>query len=206
MLKLLLLNGPPRSGKDTIANYIEEKYEKVEHVKLATPLKMETLKRYLKKETFTSEEYHTYCETLKDVPLEVFGGLTPRKAIIKTDKKLIRERGEGYLVKALFDLMEKAPGKLYVCSDGGKPDELETLKNRTPEGSRVLLARVYRQGTSFRGDSRGYHEPFSIENSVTHYQTIINEGLDGLSEHVKMEIQSSLFNFFNIFYKKKEVA
>lgn len=186
-MKVILFNGPPRSGKDTCTKYLTDNYEGAEHYKLSRFLKEETLRRLQIPVAELEAPLQTYFEILKDTPLDVFGGSTPRKAVIKMDKTLIKDFGEGYLVRRFFEYAKE--DKVYVLSDSGKPSELEIFKELTPVGSLITVVRLSRGNLTFRGDSRKYHRAFELEGSTVRFYDLPNEGEAGIEFDVKLQMK-----------------
>lgn len=82
MAHLYLLNGPPRSGKDTVAHIMTEDLFRGRHLKLAAELKERTHGAYRLLRHDGKPFDHDAYEAQKDVPREAFMGMTPRAAYI----------------------------------------------------------------------------------------------------------------------------
>jgi len=95
-MKILLLNGPPGSGKDHAARVIRDRYfGRVAITKFAKVLKERTHALYGLGETDpvegTFKPYaHDEYENVKDTPLDEFLGLTPRQAYIGVSERYFK--------------------------------------------------------------------------------------------------------------------
>ena len=157
----IALNGPPRSGKDTIANIIDERFElaitPVIRKILIMPCRLATY-------AFLGVRYDdAHYEANKDIPQKVLGGRTIRQFMIDIMEQHIKPSyGEDFAVRSLVNSLGTAihlPG-ICVISDLGFQIEIESLENAfAPE--RVLCVQLERNGLTFEGDSRGYVKGFN---------------------------------------------
>ena len=170
-MKMIVLNGPPRSGKDTF-------------LKLMKAVFMDDLPT----DTFVPFSYkHTLCagvakrynltaqyvwelnaNTLtKDVKYDMFGGKSVRECLIYESEEVIKkEHGEnGVATQTFKDLqiswMADSNIPLDDCviatPDGGFESEMqEAMDFFGIERKDILLIRFYRDGCTFDGDSRSY--------------------------------------------------
>lgn len=151
MKKVLLMNGPPRSGKDTICNYVMAKRPNATHLKFAKHLKGETHKYF-----GVDRPWDFYEGDIKDQPLSEFNGMTPRQAYIHYSEDIIKPKyGKDYWAKLLVDEIEESQSEFFVVSDLGFPEEWEILVSRFEE-MKIGIVRVFRGTCDYSADSRGY--------------------------------------------------
>lgn len=155
MKHILILNGPPRSGKDAAATYLETTHNYF-HLKFAQTLKDFTHRLY--KLNVNSE----YFNDTKDQVLEEFYGITPRQAYIQMSEAYIKPLyGTGFFSKKLVEKIEYTErvtrnfNNMYVISDGGFPEEISFLRELLPSAC-IYVVRVHREGCNFDNDSRNY--------------------------------------------------
>ena len=149
-MKIILLNAPPNTGKDTIADYVVEKYG------------------------FTKEQFKTPLFTiaaaLLGMPLEDFLlkyqdrqwkeskhsllGISIRELLIKISeewtKPLLGNRAFGVLAA---ERMQHNTN--YIFSDSGFIEELDPIVEKFG-AENIIVVRIMREGCSYAGDSRGY--------------------------------------------------
>ena len=163
-MKVILLNGPARSGKDSLANSFtrlaHDEGLKAEVVKFAGPLK-EMVHR-----AFGLPEAHDSQESCKDTPLPQLFGKTPRQVYIALSETFMKPMlGTGIFGRLLADeieLLEKIakedgePGAdFYLVSDSGFFTEAAVVVDRFGLDN-IILVHLERDGYDFTGDSRGY--------------------------------------------------
>lgn len=152
----IALNGPPRSGKDTIANLIDERFELA-----ITPTVRKILIMPCRLAAFaflgipySDAEYNR----IKDQPQAVFGGETLRRFMIRLMEEHIKIKyNQAFAVDALVNGLGTSihlPG-ICIISDLGFQVEIERLEEAFGM-DRVLCAQLKRDGTSWEGDSRNY--------------------------------------------------
>lgn len=178
MKSLILLNGPPRCGKDTAGAILERRIggdgsvvwvEKVSRI-----LKERTHALYGQVDRTGAPLPHDYFEDQKDTPLPEFLGLTPRQAYIAVSEKYLKPlHGEDALGKMLADDLAKTLNdpafpkpRAVIVTDSGFRAESEPL---AAMAERTLLVHIHREGCTFEGDSRDYwnwRAPHGPERSV----------------------------------------
>lgn len=156
-MHILFLNGPPRSGKDTIADYLVMKgYKKMKFAEVI----FYDLQNIL---GLTDEQLSLYREEKKDDHL-LFDTTLRKMAINYSEKVIIPRHGEHYWSKILLEKMRnydyKSAGKLgnnIVVSDLGFEREYEFFeKNLRFPYEQFTVIRVERKGCSYANDSREY--------------------------------------------------
>lgn len=170
MKKILLVNGPPRSGKDTVGRIVSELVPDVHVTKFAHALKSATHALFLglhgefdKLDMSSMEDNCLVCsddayyEAQKDVPGMVrFFGITPRKAYILVSEVLCKPTlGKQVFGDILADAIERRSEEYIVVTDSGFVEEAGPLVKRFGVEN-MDLAQVSRPGCNFRDDSRSY--------------------------------------------------
>jgi hypothetical protein len=155
-VKVVLLNGPPRSGKDFAANAIRENWQDRAWVlKFAGPVKSAT------HAAFGIDRPQDAYEHCKDQPSKDFDGLTPREAYIAFSEKAMKPAfGTDIFGRAMRRQIERAAANgfgLVAISDSGFMEEAQQVRALVGQDN-MLLIRLRRNGCSFVGDSRGYIE------------------------------------------------
>lgn len=157
MIRILLLNGPPRSGKDAIGHALAQRIRGSRIVKMAEYLKLATHRLY----DCVSEacEDAAFYELVKDQPLDVFFGLTPRQAYIHVSESYFKPiHGSAFfgdrLVETIKGLWE-SDARTFIVTDCGFKEEVVPLIYAFKPSS-ISILQLRRKGTSFSSDSRGY--------------------------------------------------
>ena len=155
MGSVIIMNGPPNSGKDAA----------MEHLVSPPRGEYNFLRRMFKEKLYslTAAIYGIPLGLLievctdrehKDVPADLLGGLSPRQALIKVSEEVIKPNyGNQYFGE--YAASRIAGGGNYVFSDGGFIEELAPVV-RCFGGNNVLVVRVHRPDCTFEGDSRDY--------------------------------------------------
>lgn len=169
MTRVIILNGPPRSGKDTAYRGLKNAYPLMfERIKFATPLK-EACHILLGNE-YSEDEF----ENEKDVASDYFFGVSPREFYIELaehikDKYTKEFFGYIFLRRYRWGGCETfTPQPIVIISDCGFKEELQPLI-RFFGLNEMALIRIHRQGKDFSNDSRGY-----IENVLPREYDIFN--------------------------------
>ena len=158
LLKLVIvLNGPPGVGKDTIARAMTEM--------LGAPVKLEfKTQLFTELALWSGVPVHELIarnsdRSLKEVPWDKLKGLSVRQALIHVSEDIIKPRyGAGYFGTAAAARAEQVieAGGVPVFSDGGFNVEIQALASAVGPDVPVLVVRMHRDGCSFDGDSRSY--------------------------------------------------
>lgn len=151
MNKVILLNGPPRCGKDTVANYICRRFD-AHHHKHALILQRAVSALF----AVPWPEWQARYEPDKDTPWETLEGLTPRQAMIWVSEEVMKPRfGHTYFGRKLAATITAGRAPLNVISDCGFQLEQDPIIS-TFGAENCILIRIHRPGTSFANDSRSY--------------------------------------------------
>ena len=168
---IILVNGPARSGKDTIGNIIAEATG-AQRCKFAGALKRATHAFFhaLRDDFNLGSAPHTrqaaghsarddaYYEAEKASRMDLFRRLTPREAYIEVSETFMKKTfGNKVFGNILADEISRTDADLFVVTDSGFAGEAEVLIDRFGADN-VKLIRVGRDGYTFEGDSRGYIE------------------------------------------------
>lgn len=142
-MKIIALNGPAGSGKDTLASLlIPLGYQ---HYKFSSPLKG-ALSQFLP--SSIDPAIH------KDHILP--NGLTVRQALISLSEDWVKPTfGQAHFGELLAHQLKSCSHTRVVLSDSRFAEELTP----TLELGTVLVVRIYRPGHSFEGDSGSYYDP-----------------------------------------------
>lgn len=160
-MKLILLNGPPRSGKDEAAKILKSYLvinTRVYHEKFSAPIKRAFASAANARiENFNVDYYEEHKEEV--IP---WLGVSYRQWQIDFSEKFMKPLyGENIFGRMLLDRLEerKHDGAICIVSDCGFQIEFETLLAAFDPAD-ILLIRLYREGCSFKGDSREYVDPW----------------------------------------------
>lgn len=182
MATIIILNAPPRAGKDTIAKIIDEQYG-LPVVSFKTP--MFNIARGILGESDFKEFMAVYETDRKDTqPLSILHGSTCREFMIWISESVIKPRfGKKHFGWLMAELLTEMEGDvdLTICSDGGFPDEVEALIDF---GHRVKLVRMHREGFDFSKDSRDYiylSEEYKSKPGVVEFDLTLQDGCPNLA-------------------------
>lgn len=173
-MKIIITNGPPRSGKDTLCGLILKGITDHDLIPLSykKTLYVGVARRY---GLSVEAVYQMNADTLiKDEPSPLFGGKSVRQALIYESESVIKkELGPQGVAIQTFKLLEEEYGKerlknaVLYCSDGGFNSELDAAYDFFGIGVEdVYIIRMLREGCSFEGDSREFldHPDIVISN------------------------------------------
>jgi len=188
-MKILLINGPPRSGKDALGIEVCRRVFRAangwhaQRRKFATALKEMTHRLY---DILHDDEYEGHVgqdayEDSKDQPSSDFRGITPRQAYIGVSELLMKKlHGPRVFGEILRDNLKhhKTNKVLAAITDSGFPEEAQVMVEEFGREN-VYLLHIHREGATFSGDSRGYVDlDLPMENKLR----IKNDGtLDDLA-------------------------
>lgn len=156
-MKIVLLNGAPRAGKDTAGKLILEYVVNGQngyHYKFSDPLKSSV------HAMFHISIEPDALESVKDVPHAGMFGKTPREMYIHFSEHCMKPKlGQNVfaelMVKRLELLRSRHKDSVVVATDCGFQPEADVLIDFVGTKN-VLLVELRREGCSFKGDSRGY--------------------------------------------------
>jgi len=149
--KIILFNGPPKSGKDFGAQYVEANFEGAILNKFAKVLKERTHALY-----GFHWRTHDYYEDCKNDSHKDFLGLSPRQAYINVSETYFKPtHGEKVFGILLAQELDKSEWDLVAISDSGFKGEAEVLIDKYG-AENITLIRVHREGCDFSKDSRSH--------------------------------------------------
>jgi hypothetical protein len=122
MTKIVLLNGPPGSGKDTLGNHAADYIPYANTYKFAEAVKLGTHALYgmpgLPRDWF---------ETTKEIPQACFDGLTPRQAYIHYSEKVVKPIFGSGLAKCLSGSLSAKIRNWHLLPTAGSGQKLSRL-------------------------------------------------------------------------------
>lgn len=147
--RLVLFNGPPRSGKDTASKILSELLGGPPVYWLA-----DHLCTMVQRAHWLDPHPKAY-EGVKDVPMPALEGKTPRQARIAFAERYIKPTyGADFFAKRLHESMPSTV-KLKIIADLGFDEEMRLLEQH----HRCVIVQLRREGCDFSNDSRKYVEP-----------------------------------------------
>lgn len=166
--KAFILNAPPRSGKDSLKDYMIENTAAGEYMFKAKLFAIAYVSGNFTPTEWQSVWIPRYESDLKDEPWERLGGLSQRQYLIKISEEWIKPTfGNDYFGICLADSIRTDNLDLAIISDGGFPDEVQPLIDILGKEN-VFILQWNKKGCSFDNDSRNY---------ITEYpENIVNLG------------------------------
>lgn len=150
-MAIVILNAPPVSGKDTIANILAKLhgFRKVEFKQ-----RIYDIAKAILGDSFSQLQKDLANRESKEAPQDYLGSLSPRQFLIKVSEDWIKPVfGDDYFGVAAAEAAAKNLQHHVVFSDGGFPDEVLPLRELDVP---VVVIRLYREGYGFGSDSRSY--------------------------------------------------
>lgn len=151
---LILINGPPGSGKTTLGDYISKKYS-IPHLEFKRPL-IDICKSLLKIDSdLTWNNIYSY----KDIPnphstfpLNSENLMTPRECLIYTAEKIVKPTlGKNVFVKSVVKQAVNSGSEFAVISDLGFQEEYDYICKK---GIPHIVFTLRRTGHNYSKDSR----------------------------------------------------
>lgn len=174
--KIILFNGPPRSGKDTAVdfamNYLEKRGERY---RFASPLKdgVHALFGFKGVDTeFFNKHKDNALEVFKAVPDCAHSDInTPRQAYIYMSEECLKPVfGKDFFARVAVRNITNMRHPVVVISDCGFDEEAGALVEAFGKEN-IAIVHMYREGCSFDNDSRKY-----VTNTECETFNIYNDG------------------------------
>lgn len=174
-ITIICVNGPPRSGKDTVGDFIRReaqfKNKKILVMKFAQPI-IDNVKRVLGISDYT---FDVLMQGDKDRPMKELGyDISIRQLMINFSEDFIKPSlGKNWFAKNLAARIKKLDPKVIsgvVVTDSGFQDEHDDFKEDLKDDFNVFLMQLRRDGCNFNNDSREYvygPDMIAIENNGT---------------------------------------
>lgn len=153
--RIVILNCPPRSGKDTIAEEFVKRHN----------FGMMSFKYHLKKIALLISAIPLYMwdhryEREKDKPWELLNGLSQRQYLIKISEEWVKPlHGKEYFGQRVVEDISRSGLDSFILPDGGFKEEMKPVLNEYGPNS-VLILQWGRAGSSFDNDSRDWVTDF----------------------------------------------
>ena len=169
-MRVLLINGPPRCGKSTLAHLLHKlDTQSSEVLGFSYYLKRMVHAIYLGRIGWDLDP-DTF-DDIKGAPQDVLGGMSWRQAYIHYSEKVIKPlHGKEWFGTKFLETAERANVKTIYVPDSGFLQEAERVVRHVGRAN-VVLVRLHRSGCDFAGDSRSYIDltneqitSFNIEN------------------------------------------
>jgi hypothetical protein len=172
-MHFVILNGPPYSGKSTVARELS-RYLSMRHVDNSIDSFAAPLRHFIA--VAIGQQYATMA---KDVPRAELSGYSVREVLIDMSEHYLKQRyGESVFGRWLYHRVGRIqPTPAFViCEGSGFEDEVLAL------GKNTLIVRVERTGHDFNEDSRKYladpkyvlHNDNSLDNLWSEVQKLGN--------------------------------
>ena len=178
-MKIILLNAPPNTGKDTLADYVVEKYGftkeqfKTPLFTIAATLLGMTLEDFLLK--YQDRQWKESVHPLL--------GVSVRQLLIKISeewtKPLLGKRAFGVLAS---ERMQHNTN--YIFSDSGFIEELDPIVEKFG-AENIFVIKMERNGCSYVGDSRSYLRDEDLGRLGVQTDLFVNNGAkDGMFKYI----------------------
>ena len=184
MPKIILVNGPPRAGKDTAYEAVPNSVR----TKFAQAVKEGTHRCFGLDLHLYGMDYFEDC---KDEPHEFFFGKTPREAYIAYSEMFMKPfTGDKQvfgklLARWIEDIYDKwtdfnLPILPFIVTDSGFRDEAVALVEAFGADN-IKLIRVHRKGCNFDNDSRDY---ISLADLGVEEEDIVNDNIEDYKQAI----------------------
>jgi len=166
---IILLNGPPRSGKDTAAEFITLMVgnSKVQHIKMSRPMKAALRLIF----GFTMAEVRELEENKDQGNGPEFADLSYREMQIKLFEHLKETYGPEVLGRIFIRHDRHTMKRHTVVSDAGLTVEIEPIVEAYPYKD-IGLIQIRRPGCNFDNDIREYIGP---HKSIGNFEVVENK-------------------------------
>jgi hypothetical protein len=180
MKQLILLNGPPGSGKDTIADALVQIFSNAEVEKFAKPIKEHCKAIY----GLTQEQWDEVdsSQDAKAAPHPYFFGQSCRQVQINFSELFLKPtHGKDIFGKLLFRRVEASTADYFFISDSGFKEEAEKVIEEFGNEN-VTLVRIHRDGCDYSIDSRSYvYLPENVRQITIQNNGTVAEAVDKIT-------------------------
>lgn len=179
-MSVIVVNGPPGSGKDEACRFL--KLFGYKHFSFKHHLFRETVKYFNVSLDWFLEGYDN--RIVKEAQVEkMLGNRTRREALIYVSEEIIKPNyGKDYFGKKSADEMQEYLS--YCFSDGGFLEEILPIINKFGV-EKLTLIQLTRQGCDFSSDSRRYISGELVEEFILGKETPISKN-HVLPNHLKI--------------------
>lgn len=166
-VKVVLFNGPPRSGKDSAVKHLCYKYDQFVQLEFKRKLNKLVMEIY---DISEKELVELSKDENKDKPSSLLGGISLRTAQKFVSEVVIKPNyGKDYFGKS--STRKLVPGKVNLFSDSGFSSEVDVLKEIVGPDN-ILIVRITRDGYDFSNDSRNYVYDKEVKSVHLHNHTL----------------------------------
>lgn len=191
MKKVIILNGPPGCGKDTLSGIMDEIGGFYVH-SFKKPM-FEIAEAMLGQASFREFMRLYNDRDTKDMPCDLLGGMSPREFFIHISESFVKPiMGKQHFGDLASEGVHEALSHV-VFSDGGFPDEVKSLVFSKHSMYEVFLVRLHREGYTFEGDSRDYIYLFDELRDCGNYTEIDVHLTDGNAYDDANDIMDRVF-------------
>jgi len=196
-MKLILLNGPPRAGKDTAARFIVHELSLIPNPTVFEKFSLPIKHAFAGMMSAGVDDYGNVegYEDAKDNPIPILGNASYRAWQIGFAEDFMRKSfGTNIFSKLLLGRLEEYQREeegvdwLAVISDCGFQAEVDFLIHEFPP-SDIALFNIERPDTSFAGDSR---ETVLPSDPAIFHSVIAN---DGTLDEFRSRVLAATLNF-----------
>lgn len=154
--RVVVLNGPPNSGKDTLADQLCCQYREDGYLAERRAFKDGLIELAAKLMLVDEGWFRKVCDDRdqKERAQPQLGGLSPRQALIFVSEDVVKPKlGDNYFGR--FMAQNLTEGAIHFVSDGGFLRELVPVMDLVGRDN-LLVVHLHREGCTFEGDSRDY--------------------------------------------------
>lgn len=192
--RVVVLNGPPNSGKDTLADYMCHKYREAGEVAERRAFKDGLIELAAKLMLVDEDWFRKVCadRDQKERAQAQLGGLSPRQALIFVSEDVVKPKmGDQYFGSYMAQNLTK--GAIHFVSDGGFVRELVPIMDKLGRDN-LLVVHLHREGCTFEGDSRDYVPLGEVRWGGTHHNRgTVEESCNKLDATIQHWIKSTNF-------------
>jgi hypothetical protein len=161
MTKVVFVNGPPGSGKDTFAQMLVNRLPRAKHLKFAGPLKEATHVIYATMQLGAAPPpIDSFEGEAKDKPSDFFFGKRPRDAYIAMSEAMLKPlHGRAFFGDLMVKQIRRWQENYHhiVISDCGFQEEVEKVAKAIGK-DKCMIVQMHRDQCNFDNDSRDWVE------------------------------------------------